>query len=327
MGKVTIRDISDEAGVSIATVSRVFHKKNVSQDAVSRVHDAAKRLGYSIPDYTASRPRLIAVIVPRLSNPFYNDILDGIQDTAVRNSYNVIISQSKSEMGFSAAPPPFLAGGIVDGLITLEHSDNLKSLLAMVDPELSIVQCCEYDENLPYPYVSIDNYKAAYNAVTYLESTGRKRIALLNSTTHSLYGKKREEGYADAVRDLGLPLERDLVYHLNTIDLTVGYSAALSLLSQDNRPDAIFTVSDIYAVAVTRAARKLELSVPQDVAVVGFDNIEMAAMNEPPLTTIHQPRYEIGAVACNTLLGMIKKRPQMSKELLLESEIVVRSST
>lgn len=330
MGKITINDISREAGVSIATVSRVLNRKNnVSREAEARVLEAARRLEYPIPSAPAARPRLIAVVVPRLSNPFYNDILDGIQDVAARYRYNTIISQTKSESGYSADPPGFLCGDIADGLITMEHAFNLREMLHGIDPALPVVQCCEYDEELPYPYVAIDDYTAAYNAVSYLGTTGRRRIAFFNSSTRYLYGKKREEGYLEALRNLNLPIEKALIYHLNIIDLHVAYSAALKILSlpPDVRPDAIFAVSDIYAIAVTRAARKLGLSIPRDIAVIGFDNIEIAAMNEPPITTVSQPRYEIGVAAANTLFGIVKQRPPMSRELLLGSELVVRGST
>ena len=99
------------------------------------------------------------------------------------------------------------------------------------------------------------------------------------------------------------------------------------MLSSENPPDAIFAVSDIYAIAAIRAAKKLGLRVPQDVAIIGFDNVDMALMCDPPLTTVSQPRYEIGSTACTTLIGMIKKRPPLSNGLLLASELVVRSST
>ena len=330
MAKTTIHDISKEAGVSIATVSRVLNRKNnVSKEVEAKVLEIANRLNYKLPEEPQAfyRPKLIAVILPKLSNPFYNDILDGIQDVAASNKYSMVIMQSKSESSFEFTPPDFLSKNLVDGLITLEHADNMRMLLSMVDPSLPVVQCCEYDDSLPYPYVAIDDYHAAYNAVSYLGSIRRKRVAFLNSTTRSLYGKKREAGYKDALHTLGIPVEENLIYHLNSIDLNVAFSACLKLLSSENPPDAIFTVSDIYAIAAIRAAKKLGLRVPQDVAVIGFDNVDMALMCDPPLTTVSQPRYEIGSTACTTLLGMIKKRPPLSNGLLLSSELVVRSST
>lgn len=334
MAKVTIHDISREAQVSIATVSRVLNKKgNVSKEVEARVLEAAKKLNYTFTKAapaaeSAKRPKLIAVLLPGLSNPFYNDILDGIQDVAAKNKYNLIVMQNKIDsMSYDSELPRFLNSNLVDGLITMMYATHLKTLSTLIDPQVPVVQCCEYDEELPYPYVAIDDYQAAYNAVSYLGGIGRKRIAFLNSTSHSQYGRKREQGYRDAMRDLGLPVNENQVYHLNLVDLNVAFSASLKMLSDKNCPDAIFTVSDIYAIAASRAARRLGLRVPQDVAIVGFDNIDMASMNEPPLTTVNQPRYEIGSTCCATLLGIIKKRPPMANGLLLESELVVRSST
>lgn len=331
MAKVTIKDISAMADVSIATVSRVLNNKgNVSTEVEERVLDAARALKYPLEQRAAKgakHSRLIAVIVPSLSNPFYNDILDGIQDVAIRHKYNLIIAQTKSSQTMVATIPNFLRGNLVDGLISAEHATNMQSLLHEANPNLPIVQCCEYDVALPYPYVAIDDYQAAYNAVSYLLNIKRKKIALLNSTFRSLYGRKREEGYRGALRDHGYTPREDWIYHLSTIDFNVALSAAQKLLSSDDRPDAIFAISDIYAAAVIRAADRLGLHVPEDVAVVGFDNIDIAIMCDPPLTTVSQPRYEIGSAACSTLFGMIKKKSPLSKELLLESELIVRSST
>lgn len=331
MAKVTIKDISAAAGVSIATVSRVLnHKGNVSKDVEQRVMEAAKKLHYPLMG-SASRalqdPRLIAVIVPSLSNPFYNDILDGIQDVATRNKYNLIIAQTKSSQTMVATIPRFLRGNLIDGLISMEYATNMRALLEQASPDLPVVQCCEYDVTLPYPYVAIDDAQAAYNAVSYLTNIKRKKIAFLNFSWRSLYGKKREEGFRRAMEDNDLPIREDWIYHLNSIDFNVAFSAAQKLLSAEDRPDAIFSISDIYAIAVIRAARRLGLRVPEDVAIIGFDNIEISLMSDPPLTTVSQPRYEIGSAACSTLFGMIKKRPPLSRELLLESELIVRSST
>lgn len=332
MAKVTIQDISRHANVSIATVSRVLNKKgNVSPALEARVTQVSKELGYKQAESLqppVNRPKLIAVLVPSLTNPFYNDILDGIQDTAANHKYHMVVLQSKTEVfGYDSQLAEFLNSNVVDGLITLEHAYLLQELYSTLRPGQAVVQCCEYDESLPYPYVAIDDFRAAYNAVSYLATTGRKRIAFLNSSTRTLYGKKREAGYRQALEDLNLEMDPRHCYHLNAIEFNVAFSAALKMLSSENPPDAVFAVSDIYAVAAIRAARKLGMRVPGDVAVVGFDNIELAAVNEPPLTTVNMPRYEIGSTAATTLFGIIKKRPPLSSGMLLETELVVRGST
>jgi DNA-binding LacI/PurR family transcriptional regulator len=329
--KPTIHDVAREAGVSTATVSRVFnHKGNVSEHVEAKVLETAKRLSYKVPAPVFPQrtgTRLVAVVAPSLSNPFYNDILDGIQSVLDNNNYNMVIIQSKSKGSFRSSTLDCFRQDIFDGLITLEYADNMKSLYDAVKPSLPVIQCCEYDESLPYPYVGIDDYQAAHNAVSLLYHTGRRRIAFLNSTQRSMYGKKRENGYKDALLHYGLILDESLIYHLTTINFDVALSVAYRLLTDAGRPDAVFAVSDIYAIAVTRAAHDLGLRIPEDIAVVGFDNISMAAMNEPPLTTVNMPRYDIGSTSAASLIRLISQQSALSKGVILAADVVVRGST
>lgn len=331
MPKVTIHDISKAADVSIATVSRVLNRKgNVSPKAEAKVWEATHALNYRFPMSGAEQAgtsRFIAVVIPSLSNPFYSDILDGIQDTAAQNQYEMIVSQTKTIYGYGAAAPSFLTRDGVDGLITMAHAKNIHALLAQANPDMPVVQCSEFDDDVDYPYVSIDNYAAAFNAVSYLGSINRRRIALLNSAPGFLYSIKRENGYKDALREMDIETDESLICHLDVIDFNVAFHTGLKLFSGEARPDAVFAVSDVYAIAAIRAATRLNLRVPQDIAVVGFDDIDFAAMNDPPLTTVHQPRYELGCAACNALLRLIRKSPPLSRNLILETELIVRSST
>lgn len=328
MAKLTIQDVSREAGVSVATVSRVLNSRGQVSDSLrQQVLEAQERLGYSLPQKAVSLSRTIAVILPRFSNPFYNEILDGIMDTAARRQYKVVVSLAKSEYGYSAKPFAYLMDGSIDGVISLEDEDGLQTVLQNARPGLAIVQCCEYNEDLDYPIVAVNDYGAARNVISYLFSTGRRKIALLNSMIQTQYGRQRERGYRDMLAELGLPVNEAHIFHLSSIDLTMAYGMALTLLSENDRPDAIFAATDVYAIAATRAARELGIRVPEDIAIVGFDNIEMAAMNEPPLTTVNQPKYEIGSTACSMLIEQIEEKPAMSpRKVLLNSELIVRGS-
>lgn len=334
MTKATVHDISEMAGVSIATVSRVLNKKeNVSEEAKKRVMEAVEKLDYKIPESVGTKnldfaPRLIAVVIPKLTGAFqiYNGVIEGIQDVASQNRYNIVIVQSNSRVT-NFAPPELLSSKVIDGVITLEQASKIKGLVASLDSNLPLVQCCEYDESLPYPYVSVDNVAAAYDAVSYLAQTGRKNIALLNTTTDSLFGRKRQEGYYKALQHLEIPIKEKFIYNLDFIDLNVAFSAATKLLSYPDRPDAVFATADIYAIAVSRAARRLGLEVPKDVAIIGFDNIELAVQNDPPITTVNQPMYEIGTVACNTLLSLIQKKTPLSKKMFIDTQLLVRGSS
>ncbi len=331
--EVTLQQIAEHSGVSLATVSRVInHTGNVSTVTAAKVKKAADELGYynrilSEDGKSSSDCRMIALIVPQLSNPFYSDIIDGVQDTAYRNGYHLIVAQSRSGSSFDIDSNHFLRQNIIKGMITLDHSGHLRKLLKNISPDLPVVQCCEYDDRLPYPSVAIDDYSAAMNAVNYLASTGHQKIALFNSTCNSLYGSKRESGYRDALKRCGLLPEEKWIYHLEVIDFNIAYAAALKMFEEKDRPDAVFTVSDVYAAAVIRAAKKAGLAVPKDIAVIGFDNTEISLMIDPPLTTVSQPRYDIGSTACRILLNLIQGKTPASQKLLIETDLIIRSST
>jgi DNA-binding LacI/PurR family transcriptional regulator len=328
MAKITINEISREAGVSIATVSRVINRKgNVSEEVSARVLETAKRLGYQTSPTHAESNRLITVLTRHIAHPFYSDILAGIYDVLAPIEYNMVITQCEFGNKYQLSVHGNFLSERVDGVISFVAAEDIKEFSMSLDPRIPVVQCCEYDENFPYPYIGVDDYKAACNAVSYLYATGRRRIALLNATTNYMFAKKREEGYRDVLSSRGITPDERLIYHLNSNDFHVAFSAACRLLSEDDRPDAFFAVTDIYAVAATRAIHSLNFRIPQDVSVIGFDNLPMALMNEPPLTTVNMPRYEIGRIAAEALVGILQKKPPLSRKTLLEAELVIRNST
>ncbi len=329
VARVTVQEISAAAGVSIATVSRVLSgKNNVAEETTQRVLETARQLGYQAPKKRAphaARRNLIGVLVP--FNSFYTEVLAGIDDVAVRQGYTMFITQVQEGGERNAHIPPYLERGMTDGLIVLDHTSNAHALLAKLDPSIPVVLGCEYDEALPYPYVAVDDYAAAYSAVNYLHSIGRRRIAMLNLARIYPFANRREAGFRDALSAAGLPTWEGQITYLPSMEYNESLCAATELFACGQRPDAIFCVSDICAAAVLRAARRNGIDVPSELAVIGFDNREVSAMCDPPLTTVHQPRYEIGKLACSTLLRMIAGQPPLSQRMLVDAELIVRGST
>lgn len=325
MPKPTIRDVAGKAGVSPATVSRVLNGAvKVSAALRERVLSTAAQVGYA-PQQPDNAPKLIYVIFPNISNPFYNKILDGVLYTTAQAGYHVMLTSAGAQ---GALPPP--QNGSVAGVISMLRLGEADWPLNTLPPHIPVVQCCEYNEELPFPFVSINNYKAAYNATTHLISMGRRNLAFFNSSCDTLYGKERERGFLQAMADHGLPVNDNWVFHLRDIDYNLAMAAAKSMLANtpaDQRPDAVFTVSDVYALGVIKGARRLGLSVPEDVSVVGFDDIEIALMAEPSLTTIRQPRFKLGSTACNILLQWIHTGSVPSRRFWVEADLIVREST
>jgi LacI family repressor for deo operon, udp, cdd, tsx, nupC, and nupG len=330
MKKYKVRDIAKLANVSPATVSRVFNgSAQVSEGLRERVLQVAAELGYTPPARAEGNNRLIGLLLPRLSNPFYTEIIQGVLDTAATAGYDMVIGSSNSiSINDSMdAPSPFQKCNELAGLICLSRLQPNSWILRSFPKKMPIVQCSEYNENLPYPIISIDHYQAAFDATSYLINTGHKKLALYNSTHNAIYGKKREEGFRDALKEHGLPVREEWVLQLREIDFNLALAATQDLFSTGDYPDSVFCVSDIYAAGAIKGLAKLGIRVPEHVSVVGFDDTEIALINEPTLTTVRQPRYRLGTTAFNILLRYIYSRDIQPQFFWIESDLIIRGST
>jgi len=211
------------------------------------------------------------------------------------------------------------------GMITLNHID--KEELLRLNEAIPIVQCCECLPSLDIPFVSIDDISASIRAVNYLISLGNKRIAMINGPIRYKYSKDRLKGYQKAIINAGLDVENKLIVQLPEINFDMAVSAIMQLLSSPNPPDAFFTVSDVYAAAVIRAAINSNLSVPKDVSVIGFDNVEISSMCTPNITTVSQPRFQLGLLSCDMLDKILCGEGNSVQSIFLETELIIREST
>ena len=187
--------------------------------------------------------------------------------------------------------------------------------------------CSEHCEDYNISFVSIDDIAAAQKATQYLISTGRRKIAMMNSSTQFKYARHREKGFRLALEEAQIIPNEDWILHLSTMSYGLAMANAMHILSQPDRPDAIFAASDVYAIGVIKAAHKLGLNVPDDLAVVGFDNIEISTMTEPSITTIKQPSRQIGFQSCELLVEQIVNPNADPRQITLETELIVRDST
>ena len=332
MPKTTVRDISIDAGVSTATVSRVLNGKGAtSSKAKTKVMNSAKKLGYKITE-TGNEEignTILLITATGFGASTFSQVLSGIYDYAELYGYNVVHMQSRVTSGIDDIIPSILSRKQVCGIIVSHVTLYHEKIYKVIGKNIPIVQCSEYSEAIPCPYVSINNFQAAYDVVNFLNASGRKNIALLNHNRSTLFSIKREEGFRAAMSDLGLPARTKWIYNLSGIyDYGQALNAAQQLLSAKERPDAVFAVSDVYAMAILRAAKQLGLSIPDDLAIVGFDNSEISKMSEPALTTVNQPYYEIGHSTCSILTQMINEHgANQPTDILLNTELIVRSTT
>lgn len=327
MKKSTVQDIADNTGFSTATVSRVLnHKGSFSPKTAEIILKAAEQLNYVDGQNTPPQKKMISIVVPTLADSFYSQLFDGIHEAAIKSGYAVVIVQTKSDAGYAANFQDLLSSGLIEGVIITETKDRIRQICTHIPKNMPVVQCCEYDDTLPYPYVSINDYSAAFNAVRYLFNTGRKKIGLINGSVETLYGFERERGYKAALDACELPFFSEFKCNLSRLDFYLAQSAAVKMLSGEAKPDALFCMSDTCAAATLCAAKSLHISVPDELAVIGFDNVDLAIMVDPPLTTVNQPKFDLGYMSCDSLIWMIKNSSIIMGSTLLNTDLIIRGS-
>ena len=326
--KATMTQIARQAGVSIATVSRILNGTGQVKPATrQKVLQAIQELEYSsalnslIPAY-----QTILVLVPDFVNPFYAPIIDGIQQTAHDNAFEVFLMPTKDIYSNTGYLVNLVKSEDFSGVLWLSSTPPVE-LLSIISHHCPIVMCCEYPEDYPCSYVSIDDISAAHKAVNYLISTKCRRIGFVNCSLIYKYARHRREGYLRALRDAGLEYNPALYVSIPTIDYTLAYSAVLQMLNAGLIPDAFFTCSDVYAAATINAAQHLGIRVPEELSVIGFDNIETSRITSPAITTIAQPGFQIGQQAGSLLVEKILNPELPDRHMLLSTELVIRDST
>lgn len=327
--KVTLSDVAADAGVSLATVSRVINQTGpVKEDTRQKVLDAIEKLGYQCGEPARSVPqsrKLLLFSLPILSNPFYVEIVRGAKLSAAQHGFRILFTE-----GHVTAPElsellltvkQIKAAGMI---IANQISTPLLRTLAQAIP---VVQCCEFNEDFKLPFVSVDDVQAAIQAVEHLIFTGKHRIALLNGPMRYKYAQNRLRGYQLALARHGLTFNPRLVVSLPDIEYTIAVSATMQLLSSPSPPDAIFCCSDVFAMAAIRAAKLSGLKVPENLAIVGFDNADVTAVTVPSITTVNQPRFQMGFSACEMLIEQLENPDVPIRELFMDTELIVREST
>lgn len=330
----TIQEVAKEAGVSVATVSRVVNRTGpVSEETAQRVRSAIDKLGYQPNVWGRSlrrkESRVLLIFAPNVSNPFYSPILSGIEDTARAAFYNTMLCTTGTG-GDRARRMEYLDllhNGRADGAIFLDVTQDSK-VVPEVAREFPVVQCCEYCTDETVSHVSIDNFGAAEDVVRYLIAQGHERIGFVGSTNDFISTRQRREGYEMVLTEAGIGVRKDYeAYADRDYSFLSGVRAAGELLDHGERPTALFCISDVLAIGAMRAAEERGLRVPEDLTVVGFDGVEYAAMFRPQLTTVSQPCYELGRASCELLLRQIGGGGGEGTACFLPHRMILRDSS
>lgn len=325
---VRIQDVARAAGVSVSTVSRVLNgREDVAAETYQRVQRIIDDLGYSsnlaAKSMRSQRTNVIGVIIFDLSLSFCLEVVRGIDQEVKEHTYDLMIFSSnranhKDDPTWERKVVAQLNGSIVDGIIavtptTVELPTN--SPLVTVDP-------CDGGN---FPSVLSTNREGTYEAVRYLISLGHKRIGFLGGRPSLLSARQRRQGYEDAHRQMGLPLYPEL-YAEGDYSRNAAMECAHRLLTLPDRPSAVMAANDQSAFAVMDVAKRLNLRIPQDLSVVGFDNTPESAYTSPPLTTVDQSIVAMGERAAELVIQMIEGKEVPNDLYQLPTDMIIRGS-
>ena len=327
----TIHDVAKRAQVSTATVSRVLSSpEKVLEATRRRVLKAVSELGYS-PNASAKSLRTLTtkkllVTVPYIANPFFSLIIQGIEEAAQREGYAVVLGDTHWDPGLEERYGDMLLRREVDGLIFLGHTVG-KSLSTLIKQGAMppIVNGCEYSRRLGVPSAHVDNEAAALEAMSHLYGLGHKHIGVVTGPLASPLSRDRLRGVQRCARDNAKARQLTVVQGDFSIDS--GIAAAAQLLAQEVQPTAIFAFNDEMAIGVLDYVHRVGLSVPENMSVIGFDDIRFARYVRPALTTISQPMLDIGRETVRLLLGVLQGTITTPVSITLPHKLEIRAST
>jgi len=333
---VTLKDIAIKVGVSVTTVSRALAGySDVAPATRDRIKDTAAELGY-FPNITAQRLRkqrtdtlgfIMPTFGPRFSDPFFSEFIAGIGTEAAVHEYDLLVSthapdSEEEQKAYRRAA----RGGWVDGLIVVRTREDDSRLELLCEKKFPFVAFGRSDCDLEFPYVDEDSEAGMRLLVQHFVDLGHRRIGFIAPPSGLMFGRYRSRGYFQTMADNGLVVRPEWVVEG---DMTQhgGADIVERLLTLEPRPTAIICGNDLMAIGAGNRLQQRGLQVGKDVAIGGFDDIPFAAYVNPPLTTLHQPIYEIGRRICGMLINILNKNYTDEQHVVLTPSLVVRSSS
>lgn len=329
---LTLEDIARMGGVSRSTVSRVINgDPNVSEPTRKKVLELIQNIGFQ-PNLAARglavrRTRVIGLVIPTaltsiFSDPYFPLLIQGVASACNVLGYSVMFWLAEPEYERKTVSQ-VLYNGLIDGVIVASMLMDDPLIERLSESQRPFITIGRHPTNDRLNFVDVDNRTGGYQGVSYILHTGRRRVAMITGPRNMIAGRDRYQGYQDALRERGLHLLPELVAEGKFSDIS-GYLAMKHLLP--HCPDAVFVASDAMAFAAMRAIQEEGLRIPDDIAVVGFDDIPTSATSTPPLTTVRQPIQRTGSLAAEMLIERIEHPETQHCRIVLPTELVIRSS-
>ncbi len=330
MGKVTLKDVAKAANVSFTTVSRALSgNPEISKETRERILKISEEMGYTT-NYIArsmikKKTELIGLIVPSIDNPFMSELAYYVEVTARRFGYNLILCNSYPDLNQELKAMQLMVGHQVDGVLVIPQKSASCGNLMKYASMLPTVYLSENLRDQDASYISVDNHQGTMLGVEYLHRLGHRNILYFGCRVGSITHRLRAEGYKQACHDLGL--EPKIVYFESSASsIELGYEMARSELSQRSDFTAVFASTDSNAIGLMQAARESGIRIPEDISLLGFDNIRLASLPQIDLTTVAQPKEEMAVKAVKMLVDKIDHRTSGSAFEIIKPELIERGS-
>jgi DNA-binding LacI/PurR family transcriptional regulator len=328
--RVTIKHVAHAAHVSHTTVSRVFHQDpRISKATKVRVLEAAKKLNYR-PNIMArglvrQQTFLIGLVVPDIMSSFFPEIIGGIEEVTNQKNYSIILCTSEDDISKEQNHVQSLLNKGVDGLIISPvYGSDIAEMDQLIDQEdKHVVYLARKIEKVKGYFVGVNDTQIGFQATEHLIKLGHRRIAHLAGDSHFTQSQQRQQGFLEAVRKHEININQTLIIP-SGYTIEAGYKSARELLAGSFQPPALYAVSDVTAIGAIQAIRESGLKVPQDIAVVGTDDLQIASLIEIPLTTVAQPKRQMGITAAQILINSIEGIQTESVEL--QTQLIIRES-
>ncbi|MBU3114405.1 LacI family DNA-binding transcriptional regulator [Clostridium lacusfryxellense] len=331
MSKITMKDIAEMAGVSKATVSMVMNKKDASISDTTRkkILKIAKEMSY-IPNSIArslstNKSGTIGIILPDITNPFFAEMARAVEDEAERLEYNLIICNTDNDIHKEKKYIQLLISKLIDGIIFMSGGKSNESITLLKNNNVPFVLVDRYIDGYKDDYgVFCLNNQGVKDGIRYLYEKGNRKIAFVKGSENLEISNQRLEGYIDQMMNYGIYDEKYIFK--GEFNLEGGILATEKIISTFDKIDAIFYSNDMMAIGGMKTLLRNGYKIPMDISVVGFDNIRIAAVIEPELTTIAQPIYIMGKKACCILIDIINGNIPTEKQVYFETKLIVRGT-
>lgn len=324
---VTLRDVANKAGVAVSTASYALNNSSkISLATRKKVYKAARDLGYQphgiARNLKKQKTETIGLFLNDLSGPYYSEVIQGVQDVVSAHGYDLIVGSASG--GTNSTAYKFLLEKRVDGAVILAPKINDAEISRVAKASLPIIVLDRRLDSDYIKYVLIDNLNGAYQAVSHLINRGYHKIVYLSGPEDSFDNQERFKGYQQALLENGFNLMPQRIVSGNFTEKE-GYQVISGFLAQEERIDAIFSANDEMAIGAIQAIREMSFKIPDDIAIVGFDDIRLASYINPPLTTIRHPKYEMGRFATNMVFQVL--HGSKAESVVLPTQLITRQST